>query len=328
MGRRQIDVDRRAARVGVLDDRDGHVVGPGDRELVDQPPRRVRVEDVEIGELLAAVLDDLVPPGALACDAVAGTVLVRVLAVAHRRGELEGQMEGRRQQRSGIGALGSGQTARCGVEGRFALVEPGDDRRVVAGSVGERPPGETLPGVEREPAVAPELFEDGPVVGRIDDDADVLVVLRRGAHHGRTADVDELDRRVGRERVEVAHDEVDEADSQPVERVEVSRLRTVGQDPSVDPRVECLDPAVEHLGRAGHLGDLDVVDARSGEGLGGAPARDELPSEIGESAGEVLEAGLVVDGQQRPHPPTSLADPRPSTAPAASLPRNDRMVAG
>jgi hypothetical protein len=31
------------------------------------------------------------------------------------------------------------------------------------------------------------------VVGRVDDDPDVGVVLGRGAHHGRSADVDQLD---------------------------------------------------------------------------------------------------------------------------------------
>jgi hypothetical protein len=38
-----------------------------------------------------------------------------------------------------------------------------------------------------------QLVEHRFVVGRVDDDADVGVVLGCGAHHGRTTDVDQLD---------------------------------------------------------------------------------------------------------------------------------------
>ncbi len=166
----------------------------------------------------------------------------------------------------------------------------------------------------RERAVAPQLLEDRAVVGRVDDDADVLVVLRRGPHHGRTAHVDELDRRIRRERIEVAHHEVDQADPQRVEHVEVHRASTrSARIPPWTAGWSVLTRPSSISGRPGHLGDLDVVDARRGERLGGAAARDELPPEIGETAGELLEPGLVVDGQQRPHPPTSRGDPRPST---------------
>ena len=71
-------------------------------------------------------------------------------------------------------------------------------------------------GVPSDSAAAAQLVEHHVVVGRVDDDADVRVVLGRGPDHGRPADVvivDELDRRVGPERVEVHDDEVDRLDA-------------------------------------------------------------------------------------------------------------------
>ena len=65
--------------------------------------------------------------------------------------------------------------------------------------------------------------------------------------------------------------------------------------------MEGLDPPAQHLGHAGDLGNLEVVDPGRLEDLRGPPARDELDAEAGEAGRERLEAGLVVDGQQRSH---------------------------
>ena len=73
--------------------------------------------------------------------------------------------------------------------------------------------------------------EDVVVARRVDDDGDRRVVLRRGPHHRRPADVDLLDALVGRgagghrlgERVEVDHDEVEGGDAQLVELRDVRR---------------------------------------------------------------------------------------------------------
>ena len=79
------------------------------------------------------------------------------------------------------------------------VVEPGDDGGVVGGGVGERLAG---PGAGGSPSpsapLGPQLGEHAPVVGGVDDDADVGVVLGRGPHHGRAADVDHLDARLAR----------------------------------------------------------------------------------------------------------------------------------
>ena len=61
-------------------------------------------------------------------------------------------------------------------------------------------------------AVGTDLAEHGVVVRRVDDDGDAVVVLGRRPDHRRPADVDQLDTRIGGERVEVDDDEVDRFD--------------------------------------------------------------------------------------------------------------------
>ena len=62
-------------------------------QLVHQAPGGVGVEEVQVGELLASVLGDVVPPRVLSMNAVAGAVLVRVLAIAQDGGALQGQVD-------------------------------------------------------------------------------------------------------------------------------------------------------------------------------------------------------------------------------------------
>ena len=68
----------------------------------------------------------------------------------------------------------------------------------------------------------------------------------------------------------------------------------------MDLRVERLHPPVQDLGEAGDVGDVADREPGLGEGARGAAGRDELDAELGERAGEVDEAGLVGNGDQRP----------------------------
>ena len=130
----------------------------------------------------------------------------------------------------------------------------------------------------------------------IDDRAHVGPVFGRGSHHGGTADVDQLDGGVGAERVQVAHHQTDGLDALPVQVGEVGGCGPVGQDASVEPGVEGLDPPTEQLGRPGDGLDRGVRDAGRFQGGGRAAAGDELMAQLGQAAGEVLQTGLVVDG--------------------------------
>jgi hypothetical protein len=132
------------------------------------------------------------------------------------------------------------------------------------------------------------------------------VVLGRGPHHRRAADVDLLDALVGArprghrlgERVEVDDHQVERRDVEFLELAHVLGLAPVREDPRVHRRVQRLHPAVEGLGKAGDL--LDGRDRHPGLGdpAGGGAGTHQLDAGGGEAAGQVLDPGLVVHAQQ------------------------------
>src|SRR5262245_51323399 len=133
------------------------------------------------------------------------------------------------------------------------------------------------------------------------------MVLGGRPNHGGTAYVDLLDRLVewdaflrdgGLERVQVHRDQVDRADPVGRERLLVCGQVAAGEDASVDERVECLYPSVEHLGEPCHLGDLANVQPGGRERSGRATGRDELDAQVGETTGEIDESSLVGDGDK------------------------------
>ena len=211
-----------------------------------------------------------------------------------------------------------------------AGVEPLDDRRVVARRVGEGLTGQLHPGGRRQRPRRAQLLEHPPVVGGVDDHTDVLVVLRRGTDHGRAAHVDQLDRRVRGEGIEVAGHEVDQADVLALEIGQVIGLGPVGQDAAVDDRVEGLHPAAQHLRRPGQVGHLDVGDARGGQGRRRPAARHQLPTQVDQPLRQLDDPRLVMYRQQCPHVPPSSSDgdPDPSAPTSASPSTNRRIVSG
>ena len=95
--------ERRAARVVVLDDH-----ARGDLELAHHGARRVEVQDVVVGDLLAVVLLDLRQHVHARADLrVVGGALVRVLAV----GQVDDLLEGAHEQRREVLAPSANQRA-------------------------------------------------------------------------------------------------------------------------------------------------------------------------------------------------------------------------
>ena len=122
--------------------------------------------------------------------------------------------------------------------------------------------------------------------------------------HRRPADVDHLDRvRLGHS---VARDDLREGRSRRrrgrwldpvvVERGQVVRVVAARQDRRVDPRMERLDAAAEHLRDLGQLLHRHRVDPALREVLGGPAARDEIHAEVVESLRELDQPGLVPGG--------------------------------
>jgi hypothetical protein len=146
-----------------------------------------------------------------------------------------------------------------------------------------------------------ELGEDRFVAFGVDHHGDGLEVLRRRTHHRRSADIDLFDdvgvrRPRGRrlaERIQVHHDQVERLDPVLGECRDVIRPALVGQDARVDPRVERLDPAPEHLREPGDVRDRRDRHPRVPETLRRVAGRDDAHAERREPLRERGEAGLV-----------------------------------
>ena len=189
--------------------------------------------------------------------------------------------------------------------------EPAADRGVVTGGLGERLVGQPVPGRGRELGAAAllQLGADRVVGLGLDDHRDALMVLGGGADHRRAADVDVLDRHLRRhvaggdgllEGVEVDADEVDRLDALALQRRHVLGVQAPRQQCRVQPRVQSLHAAVEDLFLAGELGDVGHLEPGFAQGAGGAAGGEDLDPERGQALGEVGDAGLVGDRDQRP----------------------------
>ncbi len=154
-------------------------------------------------------------------------------------------------------------------------------------------------------AVAVHLADHAVIVGRLDHDGNVLVVLGGGADHGRAADVDVLDGVFqgatglgdgGGEGIEVDHHHVDGGD------VVLSHDGVIpvatAEDATVNLGVQSLDAAVHHLGETGVVGDFGDRQTGLGQQLGGATGGEQIDTTLAQGAGELKDSGLVRDTQQ------------------------------
>ncbi len=173
--------------------------------------------------------------------------------------------------------------------------------------MGERIAGQAAAGGERDRTVDSQFGEHRLVLVGVDDDRDVRMVLRRGTHHRRPADVDQLDRvaravlergRVRTERVEVRHDERDRPDAVLGHVGEVLLVRRVGEQAAVHPRVQGDHPVVEDRRHPGEIGDVGDRHPRLGHRARRTTARHDAPAELVEGDRHVGDPGLVVHGEQ------------------------------
>jgi len=86
-----------------------------------------------------------------------------------------------------------------------------------------------------------------------------------------------------------------------LERRHVRDVVAPCEQAAVDLRMQRLDAAVEHLGKAGVRGDLGHRDAGVGEQLRGAAGREQPNAERGEIARELDDARLVRNRDQCVH---------------------------
>jgi hypothetical protein len=157
-------------------------------------------------------------------------------------------------------------------------------------------------------AVARQVVQHLGIVLRPHDDADVLPVLRGAAHHRRAADVDVLDRLRKRgiaprhrlaEGVQVHGDEIDGGEPAGGHRLHMLGHVTPREYAGVHFRMQGLHPAIEHLGKAGVIGDFGHGQAGLAQELRGTAGRNEPHAEPRESLREFEHTGLVGDAQER-----------------------------
>ena len=147
-------------------------------------------------------------------------------------------------------------------------------------------------------ATRPHRGQHAVVAERIDDHRDAGMVLGRGAHHRRPADVDLLDALVLAgsgldglgERVQVDDDELEGGDAELVERSEMLGLAGVGQQAGVHPGVQGLHPAVEHLGEAGDVLDRSHRNTAVGNGFRGRPGGHDGHTRVVQTLGQLARA--------------------------------------
>ena len=161
--------------------------------------------------------------------------------------------------------LRKSSSAACGFRAG-ELLEGVGDRGVIRGGECEGRLGETPAGFAGErAAVGVELFGERGVVGGRCNDGDVFKILRRGAHHRWAANVDVLDdlgeggagTRGGLfEGVEIDDHHVDRLNAVALDGSAMLGVFADVEDAAVDFGVESLDAAIEHLRKAGELGDV------------------------------------------------------------------------
>ncbi|ABA48884.1 hypothetical protein BURPS1710b_3404 [Burkholderia pseudomallei 1710b] len=290
----RVRAHRDAARIRVLDDHARRRV-----ERLHAFPRGVRIGDVVVRQFLALQLAVVRERAGRRRDvAVERGALVRILAVAQVLHLVE-----REVQRCRVCAARA--VLQIVAEARQVV----RDRAVVLRGVREHLGREAeIRLVAERVAVRFHLVEHDRVIGRVDDDRHVAVVLRRRAQHRRAADVDVLDR-VGEravvlrnrldERIQVHDEQVDRRNPVRFERLHVLGQVAAGEDAAVHLRVQRLHAPIEHFREAGVVGHFGDGQARVGEQFRGAARRQQLDAERGQRFREVDDAGLVGNGNER-----------------------------
>ena len=182
------------------------------------------------------------------------------------------------------------------------------DERIVSGGpgidLGRQPATDRQRGV----AVDLDLGRHFRVVGRIGDHCHELVVLGRAPQHRRPPDVDVLDRllkgdpgaRDGLlEGVEIDDHQIDRPKPVLLDRVFMRGVAANIEQPAMNPRMQGLDPAIEHFGKTGEIAQLDHRKPRLPQRPGGAARRKQFHARPGEGLGERNQTGLVENGEKR-----------------------------
>ena len=167
------------------------------------------------------------------------------------------------------------------------------------------PVSSTFPGPKRHfsSVIRPELN----VVSRRNDHRDILPVLRCRPDHRRAPDVNVFNQFLERsilpgsyllELIQIDHNHVDQPNAMLFSGLHVFRIRPNRQNSAGDHGVDGLDAAVEHLGEACNVGDISNRNGFVSQKGRSSACRDQFDTEVGQSARERGDTGLVCDTEE------------------------------
>ncbi len=249
----------------------------------------IGVVDVVVAQFLALMLGCGRNPRTGRAIGIKGSALMRVLAVAQRL-----------RKRPAKGA-----PPRCAANLRG---HPGADGGVIGGRAGVGGLGQPLAqGIWRLTVVRAQLRQNGVIVFDVHDDGHKPMVLGGRPDHRRSADVDVFDhfgivRALGHrflKRIEVHDHQIDWRDVVRVHRCDMVFIVAQGQQAAMDNRVQGLDPAIHHLGKAGDLGHILDGKARRAQRLGGSTCAEQLDPVACQRRGKLHQSGFVGYGKKR-----------------------------
>ena len=200
--------------------------------------------------------------------------------------------------------------------------------------MGEGLAGQATPQRLRHAPVRREGLAEGLVVLGVDHHREPLPVLGRRPDHGRAADVDVLHRvlvgAVGlldhpAEGIEVHDHEVDGRDVVLPQLGLVGRRRS-SQNPTVDPGVQGLDPAVQDLRCARVVADLDRRDPELAQRPVGPTGGEHLHFVLDEQPSQPRQVRLVTDTHQGATDRGAHDPPRTPGRPQGSRPPRAQRV--
>ena len=278
----------------MLNDNAGRLV-----ELFYTLQRRIGIGNVVIGERFALQLSGGRHGGLFyILFYIESRLLVAVFAVAHILLLNEVQIQGTREAASGFFAFA--------VIGRNHAAEVVGDHAVVSGGVFEGFNGEVEAGGQREGTfVGVHLINDGVVVAALNYDGDIFMVLRRGAHHGRAADIDVFHRVFQRasftsdglgERVKVNDNHIDRRDTVLLHDTVI--LTATTEDAAVYFRMQGLHASIHHFRETGVVRDFGNRQAFICQQASGAAGGQQLDTTSGKRLREFDDTGLVRNTEQ------------------------------
>ncbi len=213
-----------------------------------QLQRGIGIGQIVIAQILALHLPRTGHPARAGAIQIEGRGLMGIFAIAQARRPAEREWQRVRQG--------------------LALIhprEPASNHGVITRGVGKG--GGRQPPPQRRIGSAPVRIQrrnQHGIIVRLGHNRDIAVVFGRRPDHRRAANVDIFDNIIapgpaghrGGKGIEVHHHQIDGGDAMPRQRRRVRRIAAHRQNAAMHCGVQRFHPAIQHFGKAGHIGNI------------------------------------------------------------------------